>query len=859
MKTKAYRLPHNVRPLSYDIELSAAPTRADFSGRVTMQLDVQRAAETTRIEMHARDLGLADAVLRVGGEEVLLSIALDPDSQTVAFFAPRPLPAGRVELQVAFAGQLNPSMHGLYLASDGKDRAVCTQCEATDARAIFPCFDEPEFKASLKWTLRTDRGLTALSNGPLDQLLSEDGTSTYRFHATRPVSSYLAAVAIGDLESSAETTVNGVPIRIYCPRGKVAQTRFAHEYTERLLPWYEEYFGYPYPYGKYDQVAVPGFDAGAMENIGLVLFRQNLLLMEPQAASWRQEKNIARVVAHEFAHMWFGNLVTMRWWDDLWLNEAFAEWMAHKVTHALRPDYLIWSDFQDDKNRALADDALPTTHPIWTPVETPEEAIEMFDAITYQKGCAVMRMLENFLGEAPFRDGLRAYMRAFAEKNATGADLWQKLAEASGRPVGALMQSWIAQPGFPIVDVAVSESGRALRQSQRRFFSSPRDSQAENDQLWSIPLVVRYEDDEGTHEHRFIMDGGTHEEPLPGRGPLRWVCANAGEMGFYRVRLDRPLLAALLRDGLPHLSPVEQMGLIEDQWALVRNATGEIGPFVDVLAGFSETRDHNVLRAVVDRLYTLDLILKDSGDRDARLRLRAWIARLFGDHLAELGYAVRPGEEQNQIQRRALLISAVASLARVPEAIASAEALAEVERAEPRAVDANLAGTFVNVAAKFGDEARFDAFVSTFGERRSRGAPPQEVLRYLYALPAFRRAELVRRTLSLIEDSTVPQESIGVLMGQLLSQRHSQDLAWEAMKSGWPTLRERVGDMGLSRLVEAVGCLRPAQRADVVAFFQRNVPKGAERALARALEAMDQRDELFRRVTPALIDYFRRA
>jgi puromycin-sensitive aminopeptidase len=868
----AYRLPRHIWPISYHIDLHTDPGRADFQGAVTIEMDVQR--ESSAIEMHARDLQITEARLDSGGGPVPLGVELDPERQRV-IFTPQggaSVPPGRATLHATFAGRPSPNLHGLYLATDGHERMICTQCEATDARAIFPCFDEPEFKASLTWTLRTGPGLVALSNGALAGIDKLEGTIeaggaggaglVHRFRPTRKVASYLAALVVGDLEGSEETVVRGTPIRVWGPRGKVAQTRFAHEFTERLLPWYEDYFDYAYPYGKYDQVGVPGFDAGAMENIGLVLFRQNLLLMDPRTTSWRQEKMVARVVAHEFAHMWFGNLVTMRWWDDLWLNEAFAEWMAHKATDALSPGYLVWSDFQDDKNRALIDDALPTTHPIWTPVQTPAEAIEMFDAITYQKGCAVMRMLENFLGEAPFREGLRRYMKDYAESNAAGPDLWQKLSEASGHNVGELMGSWVTQSGFPLLSVSLRD-GR-LRLSQRRFYSSPRDMAAPCAQRWHVPVVVRYEDDEGTKEHRFILraEGADPdaqeqitEEALPSRGEIRWCYANAGEVGFYRQDPDAALREALLRHA-ERLQPVEQMGFIEDQWALVRNATHAIEPFLQVLARFAVVRDHNVLRAVVDRLGTLDLLLKDAGDREARLRFRGWVAELLCGQLEELGYSVQPGEDQNTIQRRAMLAGAVASLARVPASIEKAQTFAELERLDPRAVDPNLAGVFVGVAAKFGDAERYDEFVRTYLSRKAGGATPQETLRYLYSLAAFRWEGLVQRTLTLIEDGTIPQESIGPVLGQLLSQRHAQEHAWQHLKAGWLNLRERIGDMGLSRVVEAVGHLRPVHREDIVAFFQKNPPRGADRALARALEAMDQREELRQRVTPELLRYF---
>jgi puromycin-sensitive aminopeptidase len=850
---KAYRLPQHVRPVGYAVDISTSPSRADFEGTVEATLEIKET--TTAIEMHARDLEVRDARVTVGVHTVHADVALDAAREIVTFTLQKPLLAGRAKLAAHFRGRPNPSMHGLYLAQDGSERAICTQCEATDARAIFPCFDEPEFKATISWRVRTEGSVVALSNCPLIGVEEDQSHKVWRFETSSPVSSYLFALVVGDLEGTSPSLIGSVPSRVWAMRGKVEQARFAHEFTLRLVPWYERYFDHPYAFKKYDQIAVPGFDAGAMENVGLVLFRQNLLLMDPRSASWNQEKLIAKVIAHELAHMWFGNLVTMRWWDDLWLNEAFAEWMAHKAVNAIEPSYLVWNDFQADKNRALIDDALPTTHAIWNAVETPSQAIEMFDVITYQKGCAVMRMLENFLGEASFRDGLRTYMKDFAFGNAAGADLWSHLEKASGQPVGELMKSWVVQAGFPMVELSIEEGNKArLRQS--RFFSSPSQSKEKNDQLWSVPVVLRFEDDEGRKEHRIILDRREQTEALPAKGTVRWCSGNADEIGFYRVNYAGRALDGMLEHGPGNLSAVEQMGFIEDQWALVRNAASSMTRFIPVLEAFSATRDHNVLRAITDRMSSIDLLLKDSSDKKARLGFRDWVQSAFSSQLDEVGFAPKPRESQNDMQRRALVIYALSSLGRVQSVIDECVRYAEQEQKDPRSVDPNLSGTFVAIAAKFGDEKRYDTWVTTYRTRKAAGAPPQDCLRYLYTLAAFRLEPLTERTLKSIADGFVPQEAVGALMGQLLAARETQELAWAHLKRHWESLKTRVGDMGLSRVVEAVGSLRAMHRDDIVGFFKDHSPRGAERALARALESLDQREELRQRVTPALISRF---
>lgn len=848
MSARAYRLPQAVWPTHYWIDVATDPARDDFTGQLRVALDVREA--TARVELHAKRLELSEVVIEAEGEAHTPQVELDPDAEIVRFTLDAPLPAGPAELRLRFAGKPNPGMHGLYLAQDGAERAVATQCEATDARAIFPCFDEPEFKARLEWTVRTKADVVALANGPLVRVEEAGDEKVWTFAPTEPISSYLAALTVGPFVGTEETKAGGVPVRVWAIEGKERQASFAHEFTERLIPWYERYFDVTYPYGKYDQVAVPGFDAGAMENVGLVLFRQNLLLMDPGAASWNQEKLIAKVIAHELAHMWFGNLVTMKWWDDLWLNEAFAEWFAHKATHAVAPAYLVWNDFQSDKNRALVDDALPTTHPIYTAVATPGEALEMFDVITYQKGCAVMRMLEHFIGEEAFRDGIRTYMKAFAGKNAAGRDLWAHLEEASKQPVGALMRSWIEQAGFPLVRLDVD--GAELVLAQRRFFSSPTASAEPTAQTWNVPMVVRFEDDTGIHEHRFILDAADARVALPAKGPVRWCYGNAEEIGFYRVHHEGRAAELLREHGTERLTVVEQMGFIEDQWALVRNATQPVSEFLPTLERFAASDDHNVVRAVSERLGSLDHLLHHAGEDEVRAALKRWIADLFRPHVEALGYAPRDGESQNDRQRRALSIHTLAGLAEAEDAIEECARWADLERADPRGVDPNLAGTFVGVAAKFGDAERYEAWVQTYRKRKAGGAAPQDTMRYLYSLAAFRPEPLVEKTLAHLDDGLVPQEAVGSVLGQLLGTLHGQETAWAYLREHWSELRDRVGDMGVSRVVEATGRLRGARRADIVGFFEAHPPHGAERALARALENLDQREELIRRIVPEL-------
>src|SRR5581483_3369113 len=385
MDVKPYRLPTIAKPRAYVVEIDASVREPTFSGRVRIDLDV--ASATDAIELHARDMTFRDVLVEAAGVKQSGRVEEDASREMIRVRFAQKIPAGAATLTIAYAGQVSRNMEGLYLSKDGAEECLATQCEETDARGIFPCFDEPAFKATFQWIVTTDAANVVLANGPAQKV--EDapgGQRRWTFAPTRRMSSYLVALAVGRFASTPEIKARDVPLRVWAMKGKEGLGGWSNELAARAIPWFEDYFAIPYPFGKYDQIALPSFSAGAMENAGLVTFRQVYLLLDPKTASFKAKKAAARVIAHEMAHMWFGDLVTMAWWDDIWLNESFAEWIAHKTVAALQPDYRIWEDFQLGKAAALAPDALESTHPIYSPVETPAQATELFDLITYQKG-----------------------------------------------------------------------------------------------------------------------------------------------------------------------------------------------------------------------------------------------------------------------------------------------------------------------------------------------------------------------------------------------------------------------------------------------------------------------------------------
>jgi puromycin-sensitive aminopeptidase len=556
--------------------------------------------------------------------------------------------------------------------------------------------------------------------------------------------------------------------------------------------------------------------------------------------------------------MWFGNLVTMQWWDDLWLNEAFAEWICYRVISEISPEYRLWDDFEGAKNYALAKDALESTHPIYSPVETPAQAEELFDAITYLKGCAVLRMLENFLGAESFRGGLRTYMQEFAERNARGADLWRHLQAASQQPVTQIMESWILQGGHPCVGATLEtfDGQHRLRLSQKRFFANPQ-AHKDNHQLWQIPLVIRYTDDTGTHIIRHVLAEAATTLALQVQGELRWCYLNADQIGFYRQSLAGPLLDKILIH-LDELSPGEQMGFLAEQWDLTRSGDQPITRFLEVLAGMAARSDnYNVLFEIVEHLRTLEQMVEDLANAAVLERFRGWVKSLFEERLKSLGFEPQPDEPMEASQQRVSAINAMASLAHDPDAIAQAGVLAEREAADYQSVDPNLAATIVAIHAQFGDDELFKKHVQIYQARKDSSAPPQTVTRYLYSFPSFRPAELVTQTLSLLDEGIAPKEAMLPILGRMLGARHSQLEAWRYIKDNWPLIKE-VG-IGSSTLIKEAGRLPYSKRNDLVEFCEANVKGVADMSYAQALETMDLLAEFQDRIKNDLVAWLNNA
>ena len=842
-----FRLPADVRPSDYHLHLEPDLDGATFRGEV--RIDVRLERPRAEIVLHAADMRIEHATAEMNGAVVPLRPRLDRRDETVTLRAGRPLPAGTAALRLRFAGALNRHLRGLYAARSGGAPYAFTQCEAADARRILPCFDEPAFKARFHVTVTARTGDSVIGNAPVarEQALP-DGRRAIHFAPTPPLSTYLLALAVGPLESSEPRHVGTTPIRLWHVPGKAHLGDFGLEAAAEALARLESYFDIPYPYAKLDLVAVPDFEAGAMENAGAVFFRETLLLLDPATVSLPERKRAAEVIAHELAHMWYGDLVTMAWWDDLWLNEAFATWMAYRVVNDWKPEWRMWQGFEHDRAGALGLDALASTHPVYAPVRSVAEATENFDLITYEKGAAVVRMVEHYLGADTFRDGVRRYMQRHRESNAVAADLWRALGEASGADVARLAQSWIGQAGFPLVTLA--RNGRALRVRQERFFADPRVPAAKRRQRWPVPLVVRLAG--GERGTRALVQKASDTVALPAPAPA-WCFGNADAGGFYRVRHD-PATEAALRGALDELGAVERLALVGDQWALVRAARGTVETFLDLAAALAAEPDHDVIDGVAAALGTLDDQVVEPGS-EAQSALRSWIARRFGPALSALGWASAPAEPDEVRLRRAALLRLVGGVAEAPDVLAESRRRLDGYLADRGSLEPNLADSVVALAARVGDSALYERYRTVAADART----PQEQRRFLLNLSSFRGRESIDRTLAALLTSEIPTQDVAFLLMRMFGNPNGRDGAWRFLRRRWTAIRKRIPPLMLARLVEATPALRtPRHASEVRAFFRDHPLPEASRALRQALERFRLNAELRRRTAPGVARWLAR-
>jgi len=690
------QLPRNVRPLHYSISIAPDAPNLRFTASTLIDVNVTEATDT--IVVNALDLDFSSVTIDGGARA---RVSTDADAQTATFRFDAPIAVGRHRLAIDYSGKINTQAAGLfaldYQSDQGPKRSLFTQFEASDARRMFPGWDEPNFRTPYDLRVTVPAGQQSVGNMPeAGREMRPDGSAIVTYRTTPPMSSYLLFLAVGEFDRIT-TVAAGTEIGVVTRRGAGEQGRWALEAQRQILPWYNAYFGTPYPLPKLDNVAGPGSSQffGAMENWGAIFSFENILLVDPTITTEARRQQIFNVDAHEMAHQWFGDLVTMAWWDDIWLNEGFASWMATKSTEAIHPEWETNLDRIDGREAAITLDSLRTTHAVVQHITTPDQMSQAFDAITYEKGEAVIAMLEDYVGETAWRDGVRAYIRAHRLGNTQSDDLWRRIETAARRPVTAIAHDFTLQPGVPLIRVESGEctGGRtrvALRQGQ--FSRDNRDGQPLG---WRVPVIAHA----GGREARTLIEGGAGQAVVPGCGPL---VVNYGQAGYYRTLYSAPLLARLIQS-YAQLRPIDQIGLLADNWALGLAGYQPASAALDMADAAPANANGRLLTRIANMLAQVEGMYE--GDEAHQTMVRAYASARLGPALRRLGWAPRAGETASDAVLRDTVIG---TLGRLGDPAVVAEANRRFAANDPSVTAGPLRQTILGIVAANADAATWE-------------------------------------------------------------------------------------------------------------------------------------------------------
>jgi len=798
------RLPQTVRPEHYRLWLTPDLKAATFAGDERIELVLAQPGHV--ITLNAANITFESVIATADGAPTVLGVVtLDPEKEQATFTFPIELPAGKVTLAIRYTGILNDKLRGFYLFKTDKRSYAVTQFETSDARWAFPSFDEPAFKATFDISLTVDAGDMVISNSTIvsDTLAPAVGglsKHTVVFATTPKISTYLVAFLVGDFECISGAS-DKTSIRVCAMPGEAKMGRFALSTAQYVLRYYNEYFGTRYPLAKLDMIALPDFGPGGMENFGAITYRETLLLVDDKTATLEQKKDVALTVAHEVAHQWFGDLVTMQWWDNLWLNEGFATWMASKAMMKLHPDWQYSADNAVNLDGTLDLDAQATTHPILARADTRAEIAELFDGIAYGKAGAMIAMVENYVGEETFRRGVHKYLASHLYANATAEDFWQAQTAISGKPVDKIMSSLVIQPGVPLL--TFTGAGKdSIGVKQSRFFSDPI-SNIQGTQIWMLPVCFKTAGKPectllGSSDHRFKMPAS------------KFPFANAGAKGYYRSSYP----AAIYKDILARaetLTPEERIVLIGDQWALTRSGAGTVGDNLNLASALRSDPDPVVLGKA---LAIIDEIANRVATDDERSALRGWVRSQFTPAYRALGPvpAGKDIEPQSKQQMRSLLFVALGD-AKDPTVVAEARALADRYIADQTSVSPSLAPYALYVAATNGDAALYDKLLAL----RASSPNPEVQATSLFLTTHFSDSALVARTLDSVAVGKMRNRDGATMLAILVRSRDTRDQAWNYVTRNW----DKIQVSSRSRLVPAAGSFCSTEKRDeVFSFFK---------------------------------------
>jgi alanyl aminopeptidase len=727
------RLSTDVRPTFEAIHLNLDPDKPDYTGSVQIRLTVPR--ETSELSFHAQEMDLVRLELRGPGKPISLSAG--PDVRGIVTVRSHdPIPPGDYELSIDFKNDFDRRASSLHRLQTGGLWYAFTQFEAIDARRAFPCWDEPAFKIPWQVTLAIPQRLEGLTNTPVERETTSNGIRTMVFRETKPLPSYLLAFAVGPLEFVPIPGLR-VPGRVVVPRGSKELTKPAVAMAPALFAALERWFGIPYPYEKLDLIAVPEFSAGAMENPGAITYADRYLLFDEKTMSTEERRTLAVFTAHEMAHMWFGDYVTMKWWDDLWLNESFAEWMGNKIADEVYPEYMIRLRAVAEVDQALEIDSRLSTRAIRRPVTNMENLYEAADILAYKKGQSVLGMTERWIGPDAFRKGVIAYLQAHAYGTAEGSDLWNALGKASGKDVAGVLGSFLDQPGVPVVHAELRSDGQ-VELSQSRFLNYGVKAPAT---IWKIPVTLTWESKGKPQSLTLVLDKERLTAKLPGHGKPSWIHPNADEAGYYRWTVDPAMLDRLTAVSATALTARERIGFIQNASALLEAGSIHGDQYLRILAGFSAETNPIVVRSVASGLLDAKEAFLTEENQEA---FAGYVRRLLGPALRRYGIDRTPKESEAISLVRPTLYAWLGDEGRDAQVQAHADSLARSFLRDRGSIDPSLISISLQLAAIRGDASLYEQYRQRFEST----TVPTDREPYLKAMGSFRSSELRARALA---------------------------------------------------------------------------------------------------------------
>ena len=818
----AQRLPQTAIPTNYSLALTPDLKAATFTGNETIEVTLAAPAKT--ITLNAAEITFKSVTAIADGARapVTATISLDAEKEQATFTFPAELPKGKVKLAIQYNGILNNELRGFYLSKTAKRNYAVTQFESTDARRAFPSFDEPAFKATFDISLTVDADDTVISNtNMIADKPASAGLHTVTFATTPKMSTYLVAFLVGDFQCVSGSS-DGTPIRACATPGQAEKGKFALSAAEYILHYYNTYFGIKYPMPKLDMIGIPDFEAGAMENFGAITYRETDFLIDEKTASLSQKKEVASVVAHEMAHQWFGDMVTMQWWDNIWLNEGFATWMETKPIAKWHPEWHYSQDDASTLDGTLNLDSQPTTHAIRAKADTPGEINEMFDGISYGKGGAVLAMVENYLGEETFRQGVHNYLSAHLYGNATAEDFWGAQTTTSKKPVDTIMTSLIAQPGVPLLTFGdgVKDS---VQITQSRFFLNPT-NKAEAAQTWTLPVCFKTEEKPSCE----LLAAGQESFKTPASG---FLFADAGGKGYYRSAYPKPVYQSLVARAESSLTPEERISLIGNEWAMMRSGHATVGDYLDLVGAFHEDPNGAVLSTALDKLEAIEGRI---ASEEEKTELRAWLRKEFSPVYQALGPASAT-ESDDKKELRALLFG-VLGAAKDPAIIVEARKLTDNFIVDQASVDPAIAHDAAGIAASNGDAVLYDKLLAL--SKSSTDADVQTTALFLTA--AFNDPALIKRTLDSVTAGNVKNQDSWILISALLQNPDTREQTWQYVQKNWDKVQAQFTTFSGAKVVAATGSFCTTERRkEVMSFFAAHPVKASERALKSAGESID--------------------